>query len=147
MVQFVIGDYKMNKEEFEILIEELRALPKECEWVEFKQNNSEPEMIGQYISALSNSACLENKEYGYLVYGIENETHKIVGTNFNPEMAKIKKQELKNWLSTQLTPKIDFKTFSFEIKGKLITIFQIDASINTPIMFKNQAVKHIIMNV
>jgi ATP-dependent DNA helicase RecG len=71
----------MKKEEFEVLIEELRALPQESEWVEFKVNNSKPDEIGEYISALSNSACLENKEFGYLVYGIEDKTHKIEGNN------------------------------------------------------------------
>ncbi|HXK50758.1 MAG TPA: ATP-binding protein [Clostridiales bacterium] len=129
----------MNKEEFETLINELRALPKECEWVEFKENNSEPDLIGEYISALSNSACLENKDYGYLVYGIENVTHKIVGTDFKPKAKKIGNQELENWLATQLEPKIDFKIFVNEIDGKNIVIFQIDATTNTPVMFKNEA--------
>ncbi len=129
----------MSKEEFETLINELRALPKECEWVEFKENNSEPDLIGEYISALSNSACLENKDYGYLVYGIENVTHKIVGTDFKPKAKKIGNQELENWLATQLEPKIDFKIFVNEIDGKNIVIFQIDATTNTPVMFKNEA--------
>ena len=53
----------MNTEELNILTEELRALPQECEWVEFKHNNSNPQEIGEYLSALANSACLENKEY------------------------------------------------------------------------------------
>jgi ATP-dependent DNA helicase RecG len=86
----------MKKEEFEVLIEELRALPQESEWVEFKVNNSKPDEIGEYISALSNSACLENKEFGYLVYGIEDKTHKIAGTDFTPKAKKIGNQELEN---------------------------------------------------
>ena len=36
----------MEKKEFEILIEELRALPQESEWVEFKENNYNPQIIG-----------------------------------------------------------------------------------------------------
>ncbi len=35
------------------LLNELRKLPQETEWVEFKQNNSAPEEIGQYLSALA----------------------------------------------------------------------------------------------
>jgi len=38
------------------LVNELRKLPKETEWVEFKHNIVEPEEIGEYISALANSA-------------------------------------------------------------------------------------------
>ena len=47
----------MNQRELEILLKDLQALPKECEWVEFKIDNSNPQDIGEYISALSNSAC------------------------------------------------------------------------------------------
>ena len=52
------------------LIRELSKLPSETEWVEFKSNYQEPQMIGEYISALSNSATLWGKPKGYLVWGI-----------------------------------------------------------------------------
>lgn len=38
------------------LVRELAKLPDETEWVEFKCNNKHPQMIGEYIPALSNSA-------------------------------------------------------------------------------------------
>ena len=41
-----------EQEYYRSLIERLRKLPVETEWVEFKGNNCDPEMIGQYISAL-----------------------------------------------------------------------------------------------
>jgi hypothetical protein len=37
--------------------------------VEFKVDNRNPEMIGEYISALSNSATIWNKEKGYILWG------------------------------------------------------------------------------
>jgi len=40
------------------LVRELVKLPDETEWIEFKCNNKNPQMIGEYISALSNSAAL-----------------------------------------------------------------------------------------
>jgi predicted HTH transcriptional regulator len=129
----------MKKEEFEVLIEELRALPQESEWVEFKVNNSKPDEIGEYISALSNSACLENKEFGYLVYGIEDNKHSLVGTDFKPKAKKIGNQELENWLATQLEPKIDFKIFEHKVNDKSIMLFQIDAALNTPVSWKGEA--------
>lgn len=129
----------MEQKEFEILIEELRALPQEREWVEFKENNYNPQVIGEYISALSNSACLENKDFGYLVFGIENGTHKVVGTTFKPRKEKIGEQELENWLATQLEAKIDFKIIEAEINEKPIVIFRIDATFNRPISFKGIA--------
>jgi len=50
----------MDEQELRGLLDELRALPKETEWAEFKLNYSEPQEIGEYISALSNGACLHN---------------------------------------------------------------------------------------
>ena len=126
----------MEKKEFEILIEELRALPQESEWVEFKENNYNPQTIGEYISALSNSACLDNKEFGYLVFGIEDKTHQIVGTSFKPKKEKIGNQELENWLITQLGPQIDFRIIEHEINGKQLVLFQIDTALNRPVSFR-----------
>jgi len=40
------------------LVQELRKLPHETEWVEFKVNNADPEEIGEYLSALANSVCV-----------------------------------------------------------------------------------------
>ena len=65
------------------LIDNLVKLPKENEWVEFKLNFHSFEEIGERISALSNGACINNQNFGYLVFGIENNTHKILGTTFN----------------------------------------------------------------
>ena len=126
----------MDKTEFEILVDELRALPQESEWVEFKIDNANPQIIGEYISALSNSANLENKEYAYLVFGIEDETHKIVGTSFQPRKEKIGNQELENWIATQLEPKIDFKIIEETINDKKIIVFQIETSQSRPVAFK-----------
>lgn len=57
-------------------LQELLALPRESEWVEFKHNNANPEEIGEYISALANSATLQGKESGYLVWGVEDTSHR-----------------------------------------------------------------------
>ena len=37
------------------LVKEIIKLPNETEWIEFKHNNDEPQMIGEYISAIANS--------------------------------------------------------------------------------------------
>lgn len=129
----------MNTNQLQILLKDLQALPKECEWVEFKVNNGNPEEIGEYISALSNSACCADQEYGYLVFGIENETHRLVGTNFKPLNEKIKGQELENYIAVLLDPRIDFNIFEFDIDGMHFSIFKIEAAANTPVSFKGAA--------
>ena len=56
------------------LIKELLNQPRETEWIEFKRNNDDPQMIGEYISALSNSAALHRKSKAYIIWGIDNNT-------------------------------------------------------------------------
>ena len=51
------------------LVKELCKLPKEIGWVEFKHNNCEPTMVGEDISALANSATLNDRDYAYMIWG------------------------------------------------------------------------------
>ncbi len=120
------------------LLRDLAAQPNETEWVEFKVNNSNPKEIGEYISALSNSACYLKKKNGYLVFGVEDKTHALIGTDFKPRSEKIGNQELENWLATQLNPKIDFSIFEFDFESKHFVIFKIPATQNTPVSFKGE---------
>ncbi|MGB0431880.1 MAG: ATP-binding protein [Bacteroidia bacterium] len=126
----------METEELQQLIKELVALPHESEWVEFKENNSTPQLVGEYVSALANSACVHGKEYGYLVYGVSDGKHNIVGTSFRPRVEKKGNQELENWIATQLEPKVGFTIFEFEAQGRPIVIFQIEPTVNRPVSFK-----------
>lgn len=125
----------MNSFELERLLDELRALPHETEWVEFKQDRYEPQEIGEYISALSNSACLHGKDLAYLIFGIDDEDHYIKGTTFNPLIAKKGNQELENWWATQLSPRVDFKIFTLNVRNKNVVIFFIDPA-KEPVAFR-----------
>ncbi|TIO29541.1 ATP-binding protein, partial [Mesorhizobium sp.] len=64
----------------EQLVRRLVGYPRESEWLEFKMNEFQPETIGKYVSALSNSAILAGEDCGYLVFGVEDGTHEILGT-------------------------------------------------------------------
>lgn len=126
----------MTNNELHALLDELRAQPKEAEWLEFKVNKAIPQNIGEYISGLANAASLEDRDHGYLVFGIKDETHAVVGTNFYPDKEKVKSQELDNWLRTQLEPRTDFRFFETEYKGEHIVIIIIDAAYGTPVKFR-----------
>lgn len=63
-------------------------MDKEIETIEFKKNNSNPEKIGEHISAISNAARIKGERRGFLVWGIDNDTHEIVGTKFRYRIAK-----------------------------------------------------------
>ncbi len=127
-----------NTEYLVSLVHELRKLPKETEWLEFKQNRAEPEEIGEYISALSNSAALEDKSSGYVIWGIEDGAHAVAGTSFRPSREKVGNEELENWLLHQLTPRIQFHFSEVEIDGHDVVILEIERAFRHPVRFKNQ---------
>jgi predicted HTH transcriptional regulator len=130
----------MQTEQLISLINELKENPSENEWIEFKHNFHSCEEIGERISALSNAACIHKQPFGYLVFGIENETHIVVGTNFRAKIHKKGNEELENWLATRLSPRIDFSTHEFDYEtGKHISLFIIPATQNRPVTFLHQA--------
>ncbi|MDP4008080.1 MAG: ATP-binding protein [Candidatus Peregrinibacteria bacterium] len=121
-------------------INELRRLPSETEWVEFKSNHQPPGKIGEYISALANSACLHQRSEAYLVFGIENKTHKVIGTKYEPRTTKGKgAEDLEPWLHRNLKPKIDFKIQEIEHPDGRVVIFFIQPAFAGPVKFNNKA--------
>jgi predicted HTH transcriptional regulator len=123
--------------ELKILLSELRAMPNETEWLEFKLNNALE--IGEYISALSNSACIQNKKTAYIVFGIDDKTHRIVGTNFTSNQKAKGNEDLIPWISRMLEPRIHFQFYEFEVEDKRVVIVEIQATNNTPVKFSGIA--------
>ena len=62
--------------------EQIASLQKENRHIEFKSNYQDPDRLGQYFSALSNGACLDGKDFGYLYFGVQDETLEIIGQLF-----------------------------------------------------------------
>ena len=129
----------MEQIEFEKLLQNLVALPAETEIVEFKVNYIDKDEIGKRISALSNSANLYDKKDGFLVFGIKDETHDIVGTEFVPSKEKIGNEGLEFWLSKHLDPKLDFRIHEMFYDNKRIVLIVIPPAVNQPIKFNNIA--------
>lgn len=125
----------MNQQKLSKLLTELRSHLQETEWGEFKQNNADPQEIGEYLSALSNSAALHRKETAYIVWGVENGTHNVVGTTFKPRQAKMGNEELENWLLRLLAPRIEVKIHEFQENGRDVVIFEIQPAQHTPVSF------------
>ncbi len=130
----------MEYSDFKRLIDSLIQRGKETEWIEFKQNFHSKEEIGERISALSNSAYLCNMPYGYIVFGVENETLQITGTDLYATRKKVGSEELEAWLSQRLNPRVDFEIiddFDYEGKGHLC-VFKIPATVSRPVSFTNE---------
>jgi ATP-dependent DNA helicase RecG len=126
----------MQAENLKSLILNLVKIPHETEWIEFKRNNQNPDEIGEYISALANSAMLHQQPMAYVVWGVDDENHAIVGTDFKPKLQKVGNQELENYLSCLLSPKIDFRIHELEIEEKRMVLFALPAASSLPISFK-----------
>ena len=130
----------MTIEELRKTVDALAALPKETEWVEFKHNFHSPEEIGERLSAISNSACLVDESFGYLVFGVMDETHEIVGTSFRCKTHKKGGEELEMWLLNRLSPRIDIELFEFDYsEGIHISMYKIPAAVGGTTKFLNQA--------
>ncbi len=118
------------------LVIELCKLSDETGWVEFKRNNWSPEMIGQDISALANSAVLSERSHAYMVWGIDDKTHDIVGTNIRLRSLKKGNEELENWLRYLLSSNADFGFHSLSLNGKHIEIIIISKAMGFPVKFE-----------
>ena len=77
------------------ILNELRGLPTETEWVEFKPiSGIDIHKLGCYFSALCNEARLYHRECGWLVFGVNDKTHDIVGTNYKNTPESLDKLKL-----------------------------------------------------
>ena len=136
MAEYVVVSYSIMEQEYlEELIQNLTSLPKECETVEFKENNAFKGEIGQNVSALSNSANLADEKFAYLVFGIQDKTHKIVGTNYRPTQEKVGSTEIEMWLHQHIEPKVNFLIYEFTYQGKHLVLFQIPPATTKPVTF------------
>ncbi len=118
------------------LVRELCKLPHETEWVEFKENDAEPQQIGEYLSALANSAALAGKAFAYLVWGVSDGEHKVVGTKFSLATAKVGNEELESWLLRSLAPKIHFRFFDVVVDNLPVVLLEIERAFRQPVQFQ-----------
>lgn len=81
----------------------------ENEVVEFKQvgKDYDTDKIGEYFSALSNEANLRNVERAWLVFGVNDKTRAVVGSDYRMEMERL--QSLKNQIAQATEPSITLR--------------------------------------
>lgn len=118
------------------ILENLLLLKDEYEWLDFKENWFNKDEIGEYISAIANGACLCGKEYGYIIWGVKDNTKEIVGTviNFDKD---IDHEPYKHYLARNLKPSIAFEIIEKEYQKKRIVLLQIPASKSVQTKYKD----------
>lgn len=118
------------------LIDRLIQEYDENEWIEFKQNNTDPAQIGEYISALANTCMLKTQDRAFLVYGIEDKTKKKVGTNFEINNMKKGGENFINWVMRLHEPRIQVEFFDHVENSLNYVIIIIEPSYERPVRFQ-----------
>ena len=124
-----------NNEELNNILDELLSNP-ENECVEFKRasNNFDIDILGKYFSALGNEANLKNRQYSWIVFGVDDKTHELTNTQFynDNNFNKVKRQICDN-----TTDGIGFiEIYAFIKDNKRVIMFQVPAASGTPINWK-----------
>ena len=116
------------------IINECLSYEDELEWVEYKENMFVIDDIGQYISALSNSAAILGKPNAYMIWGIDNKNHNITGTivNYNADKDG---EPIQHYLARKISPSIAFYFDETTIYGKRIVVLTIPSAKIVPTDF------------
>lgn len=116
----------MDTAELIALLDHLRDLDMENEVVEFKEakNDFDFRKLGRYFSALSNEANLKKVKSAWLVFGVENERHEIVGTQYRSERRSL--DRLKGEIANKTNNRITFiEIHELDTPQGRIILFQI----------------------
>ncbi len=130
----MVGDKMTN---IKTIIQNLISRSAEEEWFEFKVDWFNHKELGEYISALSNVAVLKQKENAYFVWGIENKTHKVVGTKFDFHK-EIKGEPIQHFLVRQLSPELSFRFEEIKINGERVVVLVIPCAKGVPTSFDGE---------
>lgn len=118
------------------LVDQLRAQGREASTVEFKSNWDLPRDIGEYLSALANSAVLERHDHAYLVWGVNDKTHQVTGATFKPFAAKGDgNQPLIMWLTQSTSPRPDFEFYEVQHPQGAVVLLDIKTPRTAPLAF------------
>ena len=119
----------MTAEQLNSILHSLCSLSAENEIVEFKEakNNYDFSKLGKYFSALSNEANLKGISCAWLVFGVEDKKHQIVGSQFRASRKDL--DSLKGEIAKKSTNNISFIEIHEIIKSEgRVILFQIPAA-------------------
>lgn len=116
---------------------ELLRLPREPDAVEFKSNLDEPKEIGEYISALANTAALLGRDRAWMVWGVADASHAVKGTAFDPFRRKVGNQALVMWLQAMTQPRADFAFHEVQHPQGRVVMLEIHPTRSAPVAFQH----------
>jgi ATP-dependent DNA helicase RecG len=120
---------QMTEQELNKILSDALALTAETEIVEFKEAKTgyDFKKIGQYFSALSNEANLKGRTCAWLIFGVEDKKHTIVGSHFRPNRKDL--DSLKKEIGDKTTQNISFiDIYELQKPEGRVVLFQIPAA-------------------
>lgn len=118
-----------NEAQIKQILDRLLALKAENEIVEFKEAKIGYDFrkLGKYFSALSNEANLKGADCAWLVFGIENSKHDIVGSRFRPNKNDL--HSLKKEIGDKVNGRVTFiEIYEVVTTEGRVVLFQIPAA-------------------
>ncbi|MCB5207718.1 RNA-binding domain-containing protein [Methylovorus mays] len=117
-------------------LSQLLGSARETATIEFKSNWDKPGDIAEYISALANSAILDRHDRAWLIWGVDNQTHQVKGTTFDPFNAKAEgNQPLIMWLTQKILPRPDFTFHELSNPYGKVIMLEIHPPRSAPLAF------------
>lgn len=110
----------------------------ESEIVEFKEagNDYKTDKIGSYFSALANEANLRGLERAWLIFGVNNKTRSVVGSNYRLDSERL--QSTKMQIADSTEPSITFRNiYELQHSQGRVVLFEVPAApLGMPIAWK-----------
>ena len=110
----------------------------ESEIVEFKEagNDYKTDKIGSYFSALANEANLRGLERAWLIFGVNNKTRSVVGSNYRLDSERL--QSTKMQIADSTEPSITFRNiYELQHSQGRVVLFEVpSAPLGMPIAWK-----------
>lgn len=118
------------------LVRHLCSHPREAEWLEFRESHGSPEQIGTTVSALANGGALAGRPMAYMVWGIADANHTVVGTSFRPSGTRVGNEDFKPWLIRSLNPTPGLRFHEIRMDGGDVVVLEIESASHRPVTFK-----------
>ena len=109
----------------------------ETSLIELKENNTDPNEIGQSISAIANACVLEKADSGFIIFGVEDSTVQEKGVNFDPFNLKASGQQDMEIYLRQMLVACDFRFAPFKKDGKNYLLVEVFRALGSPANYKN----------
>ena len=73
-----------------------------------------------------------------MVWGVSDQDHTVVGTDFDPNAAKVGNEVLENWILRLLAPRIHFRFFQVPVDGHTVVVLEVERAFRQPVQFRGQ---------